>query len=205
MKQKARAAAGLDPVKEDTIQVTKTMRASSPPASTGDGLQERRPRGQPRRGLVKQNGIDEPMPEDPDRKEEESKEEQLNGGSEEEDENGSQPPPTPREHRALPWTPKVRQKDLDIFLDHTRRKFVGFQVPSDRSTLAGLPQPIHEGVNVLKKHVYVSLSEVQIRREEEINKNPISKVSLDFSVCLVIFTPGLDLTQSVPKDRVIDW
>ncbi|XP_033647185.1 striatin-interacting protein 1 homolog isoform X1 [Asterias rubens] len=175
MKQKARAAADLDPVKEDTIQVTKTMRASSPPASTGDGLQERRPRGQPRRGLVKQNGIDEPMPEDPDRKEEENKEEQLNGGSEEEDENGLQPPPSPRENRQLPWTPKVRQKDLDIFLDHTRRKFVGFQVPSDRSTLAGLPQPIHEGVNVLKKHVYVSLSEIQIRREEEINKNPISK------------------------------
>ena len=28
------------------------------------------------------------------------------------------------------------------------------------------------------QHVYVSLSEIQIRREEEINKNPISKVSL---------------------------
>ncbi|XP_022098844.1 striatin-interacting protein 1-like isoform X2 [Acanthaster planci] len=171
MKQKARKAVGLDPVKEDTIQVTKTMRASSPPASTGDGLQERRTRGSLRR-----NGIDEPMPEDPDRREEESKEEQLNGGSEEEEENSSQPPPpTPREHRALPWTPKVRQKDVDIFLDHTRRKFVGFQVQSDRETLAGLPQPIHEGVHVLKKHVYVSLAEIQIKQEEQINKNPISK------------------------------
>ncbi|XP_038068316.1 striatin-interacting protein 1 homolog isoform X2 [Patiria miniata] len=170
MKQQARKAADLDAVKEDTIQVTKTMRASSPPASSGDGLQERRTRGSLRR-----NGIDEPMPEDPDRREEESKEEQLNGGSEEEEENSSQPPPTPREHKALPWTPKVRQKDLDVFLDHTRRKFVGFQVQSDSDTLAGLPQPIHEGVHVLKKHVYVSLAEIQIKQEEQINKNPISK------------------------------
>ena len=64
-------------------------------------------------GLVKQNGIDEPMPEDPDRKEEENKEEQLNGGSEEEDENGLQPPPSPRENRQLPWTPKVRYGKLE--------------------------------------------------------------------------------------------
>ena len=28
--------------------------------------------------------------------------------------------------RVLPWTPKVRQKDLDTFLDYTRMKFVGF-------------------------------------------------------------------------------
>ena len=28
--------------------------------------------------------------------------------------------------RILPWTPKVRQKDLDTFLDYTRMKFVGF-------------------------------------------------------------------------------
>ena len=27
--------------------------------------------------------------------------------------------------RTLPWTPKVRQKDLDSFLDYTRMKFVG--------------------------------------------------------------------------------
>jgi hypothetical protein len=39
-----------------------------------------------------------------------------------------------------------------------------------------MPQPIHEGVKVLKQHLYISLSEVQIKREEEIAKNPLSKV-----------------------------
>ena len=52
---------------------------------------------------------------------------------------------------ALPWTPKVRPKDLDQFLDTTRLKFVGFMLPNDRVSLAGLPQPIHEGVRVLKE------------------------------------------------------
>ena len=44
-----------------------------------------------------------------------------------------------------------RQKDLEQFLEHTRAKFVGFQVKNDHTSLAGLPQPIHEGVKVLKQ------------------------------------------------------
>lgn len=56
----------------------------------------------------------------------------------------------------------MRQKDLDQFLDYTRMKFVGFTLDDDRTTLAGLPQPIHEGVAILKKHMYKSLAEVQV-------------------------------------------
>ena len=41
-------------------------------------------------------------------------------------------------------------------------KFVGFTLDNDRATLAGLPQPIHEGVAILKKHMYRSLAEVQV-------------------------------------------
>lgn len=77
--------------------------------------------------------------------------------------------------RTLPWTPKVRQKDLEQFLDYTRIKFVGFTLEDDRTTLAGLPQPIHEGVEILRKHMYKSLAEVQIEREEDIAKHPISR------------------------------
>lgn len=55
----------------------------------------------------------------------------------------------------LPWTPKVRQKDIDTFLDSTRVKFVGFQLQGDRTSLAGLPLPIHEGVKVLSKVSWV--------------------------------------------------
>ena len=80
----------------------------------------------------------------------------------------------------------MRQKDLDQFLDYTRLgkatafniervcnplfhriKFVGFTLENDRTTLAGLPQPIHEGVDVLRKHMYKSLAEVQIEVSEE--------------------------------------
>jgi hypothetical protein len=77
--------------------------------------------------------------------------------------------------RCLPWTPKVRQKDLDQFLDYTRTKFVGFTLEGDRTTLAGLPEPIHEGVRVLGKHMYTSLAEEQIDREDDIARHPVSR------------------------------
>lgn len=53
--------------------------------------------------------------------------------------------------KGLPWTPKVRQKDVDMFLDVSRIKFVGYKLQGDRESLAGLPQPIHEGLSTLKK------------------------------------------------------
>lgn len=80
-------------------------------------------------------------------------------------------PPTPRpstplptsvsdhftdQNKGLPWVPKVRPKDIDSFLDHTRMKFVGFQLSNDQTSLAGLPLPIHEGLKVLKQ-VYAAV------------------------------------------------
>ena len=53
--------------------------------------------------------------------------------------------------RELPWVPKVRQKDLEAFLDHTRKKFVGFSIKDDLTTLIGLPKPIHESIKILKQ------------------------------------------------------
>ncbi|KAG0429221.1 hypothetical protein HPB47_023835, partial [Ixodes persulcatus] len=59
--------------------------------------------------------------------------------------------------KGLPWVPKVRPGDVDAFLDSTRLKFVGFQLPDDRTTLAGLPEPIHEGLRVLQAaHVHLA-------------------------------------------------
>lgn len=51
----------------------------------------------------------------------------------------------------LPWTPKVREKDIEIFLEGARNKFIGFTLHNDLNTLAGLPQPIKEGVEILKR------------------------------------------------------
>lgn len=50
----------------------------------------------------------------------------------------------------------MRQKDVDTFLEVARMKFVGYKLQGDRESLAGLPQPIHEGVTTLKK-VYFGL------------------------------------------------
>ena len=70
--------------------------------------------------------------------------------------------------------PKVRQKDIDLFLDATRSKFVGYQITGDDSTLAGLPHPIHEGLHVMKKHIYTSLGEFQLKAEEEALERPFT-------------------------------
>lgn len=64
----------------------------------------------------------------------------------------SSPSPSPMPaSRGLPWKPKVRQKDIDLFLENARLKFVGYNLQGDRATLAGLPQPIHEGVKTLRE------------------------------------------------------
>lgn len=76
-------------------------------------------------------------------------------------------------HR-LPWEPKVRQKDVDLFLDLSRHKFLGYTLNNDRESEVGLPRPILEGIRTLREHMYVSLADLQVRREEEIARNPIS-------------------------------
>ncbi len=73
--------------------------------------------------------------------------------------------------RSLPWTPKVHLRDLDSFLESTRMKFVGFTLNNDRTTLAGLPPPIHEGVDILKSHIYKSLAELQIEVKQHLLNN----------------------------------
>lgn len=42
-----------------------------------------------------------------------------------------------------------------MFLENARLKFVGYNLPGDRVTLAGLPQPIHESVKTLKDVNYI--------------------------------------------------
>lgn len=60
-------------------------------------------------------------------------------------------PPMPLVTKGLPWVPKVRQKDLQFFLDQTRIKFLGFKLDNDIETLIGLPNPIHESVAILNQ------------------------------------------------------
>ncbi|KAB7497187.1 Striatin-interacting protein 1 [Armadillidium nasatum] len=185
LKANYRKDSDLEAIWEDTLEVSRSMRASSPPASAADLIEQQnnqRKRPFRRQGLMKQSSLDDSVgeidmgpdedertPTDPDEPPD------LPRPSSPRPSTPAPPVPPPKVNKGLPWTPKVRQKDIDSFLDSTRMKFVGYPLQGDRSSLAGLPQPIHEGVNVLSKHVYISLSEIQIRREEEITKNPLSQ------------------------------
>lgn len=62
----------------------------------------------------------------------------------------AQLPETPA-HPTLPWAPKVRSKDIYQFLDISRRKFIGYSLPDNCETTAGLPKPICEGISILKR------------------------------------------------------
>ncbi|KAJ8269741.1 hypothetical protein COCON_G00123480 [Conger conger] len=85
-------------------------------------------------------------------------------------------PPTERLAfpKGLPWAPKVREKDIEHFLETSRNKFIGFTLGNDTETLVGLPRPIHESVKTLKQHKYISLSEVQIKREDSLQQCPMT-------------------------------
>uniref|UniRef100_A0A6M2DIS4 Uncharacterized protein n=1 Tax=Xenopsylla cheopis TaxID=163159 RepID=A0A6M2DIS4_XENCH len=221
-----RERAGLANTSEDTIEVTKNMRACSPPTSAADLIEAQNPKrnNRPfRRSLIKQSSLDEQQdptllgldvdcpggPEPDDELGEFGRtidSEQGNGngngsagdqvfstadGDMQNDRDtvimdekapgpaGQQPsidrPGTPvPAPKGLPWMPKVRQKDVETFLDASRMKFIGYTLHNDQESTAGLPQPIHEGIKTLKRHMYVSLAEIQIKREEEMARNPLS-------------------------------
>ncbi|RWS25142.1 hypothetical protein B4U80_04181 [Leptotrombidium deliense] len=213
LKDRYRQNVGLTLSPDDTIEVTKTMRAASPPASAAEVLeaQQQRKMVRPfkRQMVIKQsalddssyqdmesngdgNGDDDPFANDTDRDitNNSSAEEKLDIGGRPASPRPATPTSNPVEgeslhsevhlfNKALPWAPKVRQKDIDSYLDNTRMKFVGYTLPNDRTTTAGLPEPILEGINILKQHIYVSLAELQMKREEEMAKFPLTTKELD--------------------------
>ncbi|KAG9346873.1 hypothetical protein JZ751_005800 [Albula glossodonta] len=144
------------------------------------------PRKQP---LVKQDSLDtynerDPFKNDDARDEEEDSDDADSGIEGEVDPLDRdviiQPPPPlpplrpPSERlsfpKGLPWAPKVREKDIEQFLETSRNKFIGFTLGNDTETLVGLPRPIHESVKTLKQHKYISLAEMQ--GEEEVEETP---------------------------------
>ncbi|XP_070611015.1 LOW QUALITY PROTEIN: striatin-interacting protein 2 [Erythrolamprus reginae] len=195
MKGKKRGDLGLPPFAEDSILVMRNMRAASPPAYTAELGEQPQPPAQKRghrsrRPLMKQDSLDIYNERDPFKNEEAVGEEQeaddLESGLEGELdllERGTAVPVGPEPcppvdkvsfPKGLPWAPKVRQKDIEHFLETSRNKFIGFTLGQDTETLVGLPCPIHESVKTLKEHKYISVAEVQIKNEEDMEKCPIS-------------------------------
>uniref|UniRef100_H2T476 Striatin interacting protein 2 n=1 Tax=Takifugu rubripes TaxID=31033 RepID=H2T476_TAKRU len=197
MKVRRREQLDLPPLPEDSIRVVRAMRAASPPATAMELIeqqQQQQKRGRrSRRPLVKQDSLDtynerDPFKNDDARDEEEDGEDADSGIEGEVDPLDRdviiQPPPPPPPLRppterisfpkGLPWAPKVREKDIEHFLETSRNKFIGFTLGSDVETLVGLPRPIHESVKTLKQHKYVSIAEVQMKREEELQQCPLT-------------------------------
>uniref|UniRef100_A0A6P7FVY9 Striatin-interacting protein 1 n=1 Tax=Diabrotica virgifera virgifera TaxID=50390 RepID=A0A6P7FVY9_DIAVI len=198
LKLEKRKKMGLPLYNEDTLEITKTMRSSSPPASASDLLeaQNQKRNARPfRRSLIKQSVLDDHdtldmvlnaivgiKNEDVNELQDFDENQPPNESNDQIYHNNHETyrpisPPSPNSlilPKGLPWKPKVRQKDIDLFLDTARMKFLGYSLPGDRTTLFGLPEPIHEGLKTLNEHIYLSLSEIQVQKEEEIARNPIS-------------------------------
>lgn len=62
----------------------------------------------------------------------------------------------------LPWTSKVKQSEVEQFIQAERMKFCGYKLPRDGISLFGLPAPVQKSVEALKRHVYTSLGEKQV-------------------------------------------
>ncbi|MFH4974115.1 hypothetical protein AB6A40_000824 [Gnathostoma spinigerum] len=87
---------------------------------------------------------------------------------------GTPPPMEILFHSSLPWKPKVRGEDIEAFLQHERLKFFDYELPDDSTTVFGLPAPIHGSVDALRRHIYISLGELQAKREKDLNRYPFS-------------------------------
>lgn len=190
-----RADHNLRPMTEDTVEITRDMRPSTPPPSAGDLIDAQNQKRRPlrRQTIIKQASLDESereqmqmerddicvADEDYEYDDNNAFESASSNAPQNQDSAFQKAPATPRMScrtlRILPWMPKVRQKDVDLFLNTARLKFIGYQIPGDSVTLAGLPQPIHESIAVLRNNMYVSLAELQIKREAEIAKSPLTR------------------------------
>uniref|UniRef100_A0A6I8NRJ0 Striatin interacting protein 2 n=1 Tax=Ornithorhynchus anatinus TaxID=9258 RepID=A0A6I8NRJ0_ORNAN len=194
LKVRKREELGLPPLAEDSIQVVRRMRAASPPSYTLDlGESQMAPsskqRGhRSRRPLMKQDSLDIYNERDPFKNEETPPEEEEDGEGENTLDGDPDPlerdpllpplpaPPPPAERvafpKGLPWAPKVRQKDIEHFLEMSRNKFIGFTLGQDTDTLVGLPRPIHESVKTLKQVTWASGGEESILGEEKVPETP---------------------------------
>ncbi|KAG8517689.1 Striatin-interacting protein 1 [Galemys pyrenaicus] len=189
MKAEKRAILGLPPLPEDSIKVIRSMRAASPPASASDLIEQQQKRGRRElKALIKQDNLDafnerDPYKTDDSREEEEENDDDssLEGEAFSLERDEVMPPPLqhPQTDRltcpkGLPWAPKVREKDIEMFLESSRSKFIGYTLGSDTNTVVGLPRPIHESIKTLKQHKYTSIAEVQAQMEEEYLRSPLS-------------------------------
>ena len=78
--------------------------------------------------------------------------------------------------KGLDFRPKARNKDVDSYIESCRSKYGCFETGEPGNELAGLPEPIQESIEVLRQHIYVPLSDIQVTHEEEVKKKQASSL-----------------------------
>ncbi|KAJ8942687.1 hypothetical protein NQ314_010011 [Rhamnusium bicolor] len=173
IKAEKRKQAHLPAQEEDTVDIAKTMRPSSPPAFAADLLEDQNQRR--KRSLVKQSSLEDNETIDMEMFENEesnmkNKENSLPFSKWQDIAMSTEKPINVN----LPWKPKAHKRLIDAFLNGAREKFIGYSLEGDCTTMFGLPKPIHDSVQILKDHIYTSLTESQIQKEEDISRNPLT-------------------------------
>uniref|UniRef100_A0A674MW01 Striatin interacting protein 1 n=1 Tax=Takifugu rubripes TaxID=31033 RepID=A0A674MW01_TAKRU len=132
----------LPPLPEDSIRVIRSMRAASPPASASDLIEQQQKRARrEHKALIKQDNLDAFNEKDPYKPDDSRDDDEDNDDNDnsieaetfplERDEVMPLPiPHLPAERvslpKGLPWAPKVREKDIENFLESSRSKFIGY-------------------------------------------------------------------------------
>ncbi|CAG9839478.1 unnamed protein product [Diabrotica balteata] len=183
LKLETRKKYGLQPLNEDSDEIVSQMRPSSPPTFPPDLLEDQNQRR--KRSLIKQSSLEDFEPFDMESTEGDQTYMKYNNSSKPFD---SHYVMDSSRYSKLPWKPKVHKIEVDMFLNMAREKFLGYSLEGDDTTIFGLPKPIHESINILKEHVYTSVAELQIQREEEINRNPLTtKDDIDLSPVEILY------------------
>uniref|UniRef100_A0AAY4CHJ5 Uncharacterized protein n=1 Tax=Denticeps clupeoides TaxID=299321 RepID=A0AAY4CHJ5_9TELE len=202
IKVRKREELGLPPLPEDSIRVVRSMRAASPPASASDLIEQQQKRARrEHKALIKQDNLDafnekDPYKADDSREDEEDNDDNDNSLEPETfplERDEVMPPPIPHPPservsfpKGLPWAPKVREKDIENFLESSRSKFIGYTLGRYlvQRTNVGRVRAVNDRAPPLcLQHKYVSIAEVQIAREEEFHKMPLSGGEEEVEMC----------------------
>ncbi|CAO4364846.1 unnamed protein product [Caenorhabditis nigoni] len=73
--------------------------------------------------------------------------------------------------KTLPWKCKTNAQDIEDFIQKGRLKYFNYDFePGDSTSLFGLPSAFCGAVNILRKNMYTSLTEMQVKKEEQLNR-----------------------------------
>lgn len=73
--------------------------------------------------------------------------------------------------KTLPWKCKTNAQDIEDFIQKGRLKYFNYDFePGDSTSLFGLPSAFCGAVNILRKNMYTSLTELQVKKDEKLNR-----------------------------------